>query len=303
MRPELRRPFWAVLLAVAFQGYPQATNAYEPPPKLAVFGSSAERVRLEVLVTRGGRPVSGLSGADFELRDDGKPVEVRSLPGELPIHALLLLDASGSVEGSKLEYLRTAAQALLENLAPDDKATLLSFSYGFGAHGGIGVEPARAAEQLPQIRAGGTTALFDALYGALLLPQAGAARNLLLVFTDGVNQMSWLSADRVLGVAREADVVVEVVSAGEDAAPQSEAGVFLRSLAVATGGTVWHSEEGVKLREAFLEVLAEFRSRYILEFEPRSERPGFHRLELRVRHRAVSVKARPGYLYDPSPAP
>ena len=111
--------------------------------------------------------------------------------------------------------------------------------------------------------------------------------------------MSWLSADRVLSVAREADVVVEVVSAGADAAPDSEAGLFLRSLATATGGTVWHSEEGAKLKEAFLEVLAEFRSRYILEFEPRSERPGFHRLELKVRGGGVNVKARPGYLYNP----
>ena len=77
----------------------------------------------------------------------------------------------------------------------------------------------------------------------------------------------------------------------------------LRSLATATGGTVWHSEEGAKLKEAFLGVLAEFRSRYILEFEPRSERPGFHRLELRVKHGAGNVRARPGYLYDPTPAP
>ena len=274
-------------------------GADEPPPKLATFGSSVERVRLEVLVTRDGRPVLGLTGADFELREGGTAVEVGSLPGELPIHAFILLDASGSVAGLKLDYLRAAAQALLENLAPTDRATLLSFSYGFGAHGGVGVEPAQAATRLSEIRAGGTTALYDALYGTLQLPQAGAVRNLLLVFTDGVNQMSWLSADRVLSVAREADVVVEVVSAGADAAPDSEAGLFLRSLATATGGTVWHSEEGAKLKEAFLEVLAEFRSRYILEFEPRSERPGFHKLELKVRGGGVNVKARPGYLYNP----
>ena len=47
----------------------------------------------------------------------------------------------------------------------------------------------------------------------------------------------------------------------------------------------------------FVSVLEEFRHRYLLSFSPGGvSTDGWHRLEVRVKRRGVTVKARPGYL-------
>ena len=49
-------------------------------------------------------------------------------------------------------------------------------------------------------------------------------------------------------------------------------------------------------RAAFLEIVAEFRHRYLLGFTPKGvAEDGWHKLEVRVRPRGATVKARPGY--------
>jgi hypothetical protein len=50
------------------------------------------------------------------------------------------------------------------------------------------------------------------------------------------------------------------------------------------------------LRGAFQRILQDFRSRYILAYSPQGvSAEGFHRLDVRVKRRGLTVKARPGY--------
>ena len=51
------------------------------------------------------------------------------------------------------------------------------------------------------------------------------------------------------------------------------------------------------LSETFVGILDEFRGRYVLGFTPQGSGhgDGWHRLQVRVKGRSVSVKARPGY--------
>jgi hypothetical protein len=45
--------------------------AVHPLAQQSTFRSSVETVRVDVLATRDGRPVMGLTAADFEIRDNG----------------------------------------------------------------------------------------------------------------------------------------------------------------------------------------------------------------------------------------
>ena len=91
-----------------------AAAAVQAPP---VFRAEVGVVRVEVLVTRGGSPIGGLAAADFELRDEGIVQELEQIQEEqTPVDAVLVLDASGSVSGGKLDSLRSAAGAFLDGL-------------------------------------------------------------------------------------------------------------------------------------------------------------------------------------------
>lgn len=70
-----------------------------------------ELQQLYVTVTRpSGSPVLDLTAADFEVLDNGEPQTVSTFSrGELPLSAVLLLDASASMEGARL---RTAAEGV-----------------------------------------------------------------------------------------------------------------------------------------------------------------------------------------------
>jgi len=93
-----------------------------------VFRASVDAVRVDVLVSDGGRPVGGLTASDFELTDNGVPQSIDLVTTAVSVKVVLVLDASGSVAGEKLGHLKAACRALFRGLRPQDSAALLTFS-------------------------------------------------------------------------------------------------------------------------------------------------------------------------------
>ena len=72
---------------------------------------------------------------------------------------------------------------------------------------------------------------------------------------------------------------------------------FLGDLTEQTGGRLFTIESTRDLSGVFLEVLDEFRQRYLLSYSPAGVSPGgWHPLTVRVKGRNATVRARPGYL-------
>jgi hypothetical protein len=104
-----------------------AASTPQAPP---VFRAEVDVVRVEVLVTRGGAPVHGFGAADFEVRDNGRLQALEPiLEEETPVDAILVLDMSGSVNGPKLDALKAAGRAFLDELRQGEHAALLAFHH------------------------------------------------------------------------------------------------------------------------------------------------------------------------------
>ena len=89
-----------------------AAIALLEPASQERFRTSAEAVRVDVLVKAGNRPVAGLTAADFDLRDRGVPQRIDSVAFEdVPLSVMIALDNSDSVKGQALQDLRDAASA------------------------------------------------------------------------------------------------------------------------------------------------------------------------------------------------
>jgi hypothetical protein len=101
-----------------------------PRQQQPTFSTRTESVRLDVLVTDGGRIVNGLGPDDFEIRDEGVPQTVDLVHfQQLPLHIVLALDLSYSVSGERLDDLRGASHTLLDALTAKDHASLLTFTH------------------------------------------------------------------------------------------------------------------------------------------------------------------------------
>ncbi len=276
------------------------------------FEVEVKTVYLDVFVTQEGEPVKGLAAEDFEVLDNGVRQQVRLLDhSNLPLATMLLLDVSGSVEGSKLEQLRAAAHAFVEGLDPEDEVGLLTFTRRMQ----LRMEPSSNFTALHRVllepTEQGNTSLHDALYTGLKLVEARGGRPLVVLFTDGLDNMSWLDELEVLNVLKESDVVVYAVAVepGMGVSVRRggrsirgrvllEAKEYLNSVTGLTGGRVFHIDPGANFTEIFLRVLREMESRYLLSYEPTGvPQEGWHELKVDLEvNEADGIRARPGYL-------
>ena len=284
-----------------------AASAQAPPPTFAV---DVEAVYVDVFVTEASRPVTGLTEADFEVRDNGARQQVELVAVEsLPLTTFLVLDTSGSVEGEKLAQLQAAARALLAGLRPADEVSLVTFDQEIQVRVRPTTDRARLQRGVGGILPGGATALFDSLYAGAMLA-SGRGRSLLVLFTDGEDNLSWLDATQVQRVLLESNVLVQAVGVvpREDPPPRpggrpaSRPGTeppqvrTLRHLAEITGGRFWAATSPERLSDAFLAILEAMRTRYVLRFSPdRVRREGLHELEVKLTRRKGKVHCRKAY--------
>jgi len=257
------------------------------------FSARIESVRVDVLVLENGRPVRGLGPSDFEIADNGVPQQADLVSFEqIPLNVVLALDMSDSVAGERLDQLRDASRGVLDGLTADDQAALVTFSHAVTLGSRLSKDVGAARLALAEAHGSGDTSLVDGVYAAMMVGESDVGRALLIVFSDGLDTSSWLPADTVLESAKRSDVVAySAAIASVGGAP------FLRELAALTGGTLYNLESSKDLRSTFLGILEEFRHRYLVSYTPRGvAREGWHRLDVRVKNRRATIKARPGYL-------
>jgi VWFA-related protein len=317
-----------------------AAAATQAPP--TTFPAAAESVYIDVFVTDKKGSVDGLIQSDFELRDNGVRQKVELVAvGSLPLTTLLVFDTSASVAGEKLDQLKVAGQALIRRMSPGDEIGLVAFGHEIQLLVPPTTEVARVKSALNALQAGGSTAVYDALYAAALLaPERGRA--LVVLFSDGEDNLSFLDLADLLRVLERSDVIVQAVgilpsalgsvpfsgnltqTAGGDPAvaqnlfqannlqmrgpdasvPPSEYLRALREIAEATGGRFWVATAPERLANAFETMVEAMKRRYVLRFEPEGvTREGRHTLTVTLARRSGNVHCRKAYFVGPERPP
>jgi VWFA-related protein len=282
------------------------------------FRSGVDLVRVDALVSDGKRVVAGLKAGDFELRDNGVLQTIDDIALEsVPLTVTFVLDTSGSVAGPKMQHLASAVDLILQGLRERDRAALVTFSHRVWLRTPLTSDFEQVRKILTSTGAEGGTSLNDAVYAGLALGETPDSRALVLVFSDGMDNTSWLGDDIVERAAQRADAVVYGVAVAARLIPDSSAvgpgrGLpvvvparpeylpgqtdFLDAIASATGGRMLKADTTANLPKAFDEILREFRTRYLITYSPRGvDSAGWHTIEVKVKGRRAEVRARRGY--------
>src|SRR5688572_2149355 len=262
----------AVAAAVLASGF--VTRPFAVPQQ-PVFSTRAEVVRVDVLVVKDGKPMRDLTAADFEVKDNGVLQRAELLSAdELPLNVVLALDHSDSLTGAGLRDLQHAGSAVLDGLSARDGAALVTFGSAVTTAGALTRDRDAVRSALVRPASGGLTALIDGCFAGLMLGASEVGRSLLLVFSDGLDTASWLTAEAVIGAARRADVVTYGVVAGRKPSQS-----FLGDLTEATGGDMIEVGGTKDVGTTFLRLLNEYRQRYLLSYTPAGvARNGWHRI-------------------------
>jgi VWFA-related protein len=283
-----------------------------PQPR---FRSGVSVVEVDVSVTRGNVPVTGLIAENFTVSDNGVAQQITSVTlDRLPLNVLLVLDTSTSLAGEKLAHLTDAARQLVRSLRPGDRVALVTFSQAVAVPVPVTGDLTRIDRALSDITPEGATAINDALHVALQLRPLDRGRSLVLVFSDGQDNSSWIESAALADEVRRTGVVLHAVELRDVASvppPQTDPrriamGVatgrpsILGPLAAASGGRVWSARSSKDLRDLFTRALEEMRARYLLTFTPSGVTPeGWHELKVALRNARGDVTARPAYFVAP----
>jgi VWFA-related protein len=304
----------AVLLA------PTAGAQDAAPQARPTFKAGVDLVSVAAVVRdRKGRFVRNLRKDDFVLLEGSHKRDIVELhAGEVaPVRVALLFDVSGSMRvASKIEEARQAARYVLGSLrlsAPagrvTDEVAVFSFDMNLQYLQPFTTDQGAIESALARVVPFGQTSLYDAVaqtakHVADVAP-GDPHRLAVVVLTDGVDTSSLMKPEEVSAIASQIDVPVYVLSVvspldhpgGPDVVdtvhtpPESE----LRSLARWTGGDLFVTSAPAHESIAARQIVDELRHQYVLAFGS-SSASGWHRLDVRVKDRDWTVRARAGYM-------
>jgi Ca-activated chloride channel family protein len=261
-----------------------------------VFRSTVQTVVLHATVrSADGRLVPDLDKDAFEVRDEGRPVDVTVFSNDpQPITVALLLDMSGSMVRNFLR-VRESTMRFIDALHPEDRARIGTFGIEVSLSPWL-TSDKRILHRIvrEELWPGGGTPLWEAVHAAMdsLEPESG--RRVILTLSDGVDAGGIPGMEGSSGKARERaeNSGFMVYAIGVEGAPLDAA---ITSIAERTGGGYFTLEAGADLSATFVRVVEELRHQYVLGFSPPKADGKMHEVDVRITRPGMTVRARKNY--------
>ncbi|MEJ7846775.1 MAG: VWA domain-containing protein [Pyrinomonadaceae bacterium] len=254
-----------------------------------------------IISDNSGKHVSGLTQKNFKIFEEGTEQEISFFTAEeTPFAAVLLIDTSGSMEGS-ISMARAAAIRFLAGLRQNDSAAIYRFDskvmlvQDFSNSRDI-------TDNIFDLKADGMTALNDAVFlAAGELSKRPEKRRAIIVLSDGQDTISKRSVEKALKAALAVNALIYTVdmSALNSSRRVQNQGP-LKNFAEKTGGIFVATPGGVAMRSAFANIADELGVQYTLGYQPANvSRDGKWRtIELRVAKPNLTIRTRKGYIAE-----
>lgn len=272
----MKRPLLPALLLAATAW----SSAQEPDTPSFSESAGAEYVMLPVLVTdKKGNFIEGLTKDDFVIRVGDSKVDFDTFERDqgAPVSFAFLLDTSGSMGvGNKLEYAKNAIRSILRNRLPGDDFALFAFSEGrVRLVTDSSPDPAQLVRALWDLEASGQTALFDAVASTPEMMKGRNNKRAILLFTDGVDNASELTASQMAEILQRVSVPVYPIgmknaafNAVTDGNRRELSVENLQLLAGSSGGKMHLVGGDEDIRPLAGRISSEVRQQYLLGFAP-----------------------------------
>src|SRR5467141_1488839 len=267
-------------------------NSVPPPPSqdsnAGKQGSSIKvDVNLVVLHTTvlddRHRFADGLKSENFRVFEDKVEQKLSVFKREdVPVSMGLVIDNSGSMR-DKRPRVNEAAITLVQASNPNDEAFVVNFNDDFylDLDKDFTNSIPELKEALERIDSRGSTALRDAILGSLdHLKKASKDKKILLVVTDGEDNASRNSLERMIREVQKTDTVIYAIGllAQENKKEAKRARKALEQIAAASGGLAYFPENVDDVHNICEQVAHDIRNQYILAYYPsNTHRDGTYR--------------------------
>ncbi len=288
----------------------QASGTPDTDNSVTTLKKTVNEVRVVFTVTdRHGRYIKDLKENDFRVIDDQRPAEMRSFHSEtdLPLQVGLLIDASNSVR-DRFKFEQEAAIEFLNSIIRPgyDKAFVVGFDATPEVTQDFTDNTERLSAGVRMLRAGGGTAMYDALYFAcrdklMKQEQTGPVRRAIILLSDGDDNLSHVTREEAIDMAARAEVIVYTISTNISGM-KGKGDKTLERIADATGGRAFFPFQMREVSDSFLSIQEELRSQYAVAYKPANfiADGRYRTIEIFAQDRNLKVRTRRGY-YAPKP--
>jgi Ca-activated chloride channel family protein len=287
------------------------------PRRIEVVATDVEGSQARNEVNTAPVPVDDLDQEDFTILDEGKPQRLVTFErGDIPFTAVLMIDASASMYGSKLEATRSGATAFIEGMHKLDQGKVIVFSDVIQYSTPFSSIPEVLIAGFIGATGQGGTSVNDSLYTALKFLGNRQGRRLVVLLSDGIDTHSAIDGREVLEHVRRSQAMVYWIrllepgerADGDDRRERASAwrtrtdyrrqAASLRELVDLSGGRTIPAKSASEIEPIFVEILRELREQYAIGYYPSEQRNDgkWRRVKVRVRQPGVSVRTHEGYL-------
>lgn len=250
--------------------------------------------------------IRGLQQNAFSVAENGAPQQISVFRQEdVPVSLGLVIDNSASMR-DKRERVASAALAMVKASNPDDEVFLVNFSdepevtQTFTSNFSV-IEKALRGITAPK----GETAMRDAALLGIqhLRSKAKKDKRVLVVITDGEDNASIASQQRLVDFAQQNDVIVYGIGllGGEQPESAARAKRRLEELTNSTGGRSWFPDNVSEIDAIAPEIAHEIRNQYVVGYTPSdTTKDGkFRKVTVEVNVPGAKVRTRAGYFARP----
>jgi len=184
----------------------------------------------------------------------------------------LVIDNSGSMR-DKRPRVNEAALTLVQGSNPQDEAFVVNFNddYYLDLDKDFTSSIPELKEALERIDARGSTALYDAIIGSIdHLKKGHKDKKVLLVVTDGEDNVSRNSLEKTLREIQKSNVVIYTIGlfSDEDKKNRKKAMRALKDISAASGGISYFPENVDDVHNICDQVARDIRNQYTLGYYP-----------------------------------
>ena len=278
-------------------------NLFDAP----VFSADSKIVLVPTTVLdRRGATVTGLHAEAFTVMQDNLPQHIASF-GEQDLAASIgvVFDTSGSMSGV-LPEAKTVLRTFFAASNPEDEAFLYTVSSKPNRDSAFTQDFNSLVDHMIFAGAGGSTALVDAIYGALVESRkAQNPRKAILVISDGMDNHSRYSAHELIAAALEADLQIYSITVYNPPLTkkpielrEERAGMeFLEEITSRTGGVQLVVRNAHEIDQAAGDVARAIRDQYLIGYVPEhAEANGqWHTIKIKLKVANAKAYARSGF--------
>jgi Ca-activated chloride channel homolog len=273
----------------------------------AQFRADTRLVVLHASVTdKKGKLVTNLNRDAFKVYENGRPQEVKIFRREdVPVSLGIIIDDSGSMS-TKRARVEAASLAMVRASNPQDEVFIVNFNDDAYLDVPFTNDIHKMEQGLARIDSRGGTAMRDAINMSLDYEKQEARKDkkVLLMITDGNDNASNISLERVVQRSNQTDTLVYAIGlfTEEEKREAAKARRALNELTGATGGLSFYPKDVSEVQSLAVEIAHDIRNQYTIAYTPSVQQLDGSYRQIKVTVDAPGrpmVRTRSGYYATP----